>query len=147
VQVMDRIILDAERNHAFDGPGDAAIEDDAEATARAAWALASDRNVAAIAVFTCSGRTAFLMAKTRPPVPILAFTPEPETLRRLNLCWGVEPHLVPLAGSVEAMTEDVEQAIQGRKRAQPGQQIVLVASLPIGAMGPANFTLLHTLRA
>ena len=147
VQVMDRIILDAERNHAFDGPGDAAIEDDAEATARAAWALASDRNVAAIAVFTRSGRTALLMAKARPPVPILAFTPEPETLRRLNLCWGVEPHLVPLAGSVEAMTEDIEQAIQGRKRAQPGQQIVLVASLPIGAMGPANFTLLHSLRA
>jgi hypothetical protein len=30
---------------------------------------------------------------------------------------------------------------------QPGQQIVLVASLPVGSMGPANFTLLHTLRA
>ena len=30
---------------------------------------------------------------------------------------------------------------------QPGQQIVLVASHPVGAMGPANFTLLHTLKA
>jgi pyruvate kinase len=147
VQVMDRIILDAERNSSFDRPDDAAGEDDAEATARAAWALASDRNVAAIAVFTRSGRTAQLMAKARPPVPILAFTPEADTLRRMNLCWGVEPHVVPLANSVEAMIVDVEQVIRGTGRARPGQQIVLVASLPVGAMGPANFTLLHTLRA
>ncbi len=33
-----------------------------------------------MAVFTRSGRTAQLMAKVRPPVPILAFTPEAETL-------------------------------------------------------------------
>jgi len=146
VKVMDRIILDAERNSAFDRPDDADGEDDAEATARAAWALASDRNVAAVAVFTRSGRTAQLMAKVRPPVPILAFTPEAETLRRMNLCWGVEPHGVPLANSVEAMIVDVEQVIRATGRARPGQQIVLVASLPVGAMGPANFTLLHTLR-
>jgi pyruvate kinase len=144
---MDRIILDAERNSAFDRPDDASGEDDAEATTRAAWALASDRNVAAIAVFTRSGRTAQLMAKARPPVPVLAFTPEADTLRRVNLCWGVEPHQVPLANSVEAMIGDVEQVIRATGRARPGQQIVLVASLPVGAMGPANFTLLHTLRA
>lgn len=146
VQVMDRIILDAERNAVLEHRAEAAVDDDAEATARAARALASDRNVAAVAVFTRSGRTAQLMAKVRPPVPILAFTPEAATLNRLNLCWGVEPHLVPLVGSVEAMIEEVEQAIRARGRAEPGQQIVIVASLPVGAKGPANFTLLHTLR-
>ena len=144
--MMDRIILDAERNIVLEHAAEAAVDDDAEATARAARALASDRNVAAVAVFTRSGRTAQLMAKVRPPVPIMAFTPETSTLHRLNLCWGVEPHLVPLAGSVEAMIEDVEQAIRARGRAQPGEQIVIVASLPVGALGPANFTLLHTLR-
>jgi pyruvate kinase len=87
------------------------------------------------------------MAKARPPVPILAFTPEAETLGRLALCWGVEPHPVPLASSVEAMIDAVEHQIRGKGRASAGQQIVLVASLPIGAMGPANFTLLHTLSA
>jgi len=147
VQMMDRIIADAERNLTLPHPGEAAIQEDAQATVRAAWALASDRDVAAIAVFTRSGRTAQLMAKARPPVPILAFTPEAETLGRLSLCWGVEPHGVPLVASVEAMLENVEQVIRGKGRMQPGQQIVLVASLPVGSMGPANFTLLHTLRA
>lgn len=147
VQVMRRIIVDAEHNAAASPPMEGAVDDDAEATARAARALASDRNVAAVAVFTRSGRTARLMAKVRPPVPILAFTPEADTLCRLNLCWGVEPHLVPLAGSVEAMIEDVERAIRERMPGEAGRQIVIVASLPVGAMGAANFALLHTLRA
>jgi pyruvate kinase len=146
VQVMNRIIADAERNLTLERPGDTAVQDDAEATARAARALASDRDVAAIAVFTRSGRTAQLMAKARPPVPILAFTPEERTLNRLNLCWGVEPHRVPLAESVEAMLDAVERVIRGKGRVPAGRQIVLVASHPVGAMGPANFTLLHTLR-
>jgi pyruvate kinase len=146
VEMMHRIIVDAESNFALERPVETAVQDDAEATARAARALATDRDVAAIAVFTRSGRTAQLMAKARPPVPILAFTPEESTLNRLNLCWGVEPHRVPLAVSVEAMLDDVERVIRGRGRMPAGQQIVLVASHPLGAMGPANFTLLHTLR-
>ena len=67
VRMMDRIILDAERNLTLPHPGEAANQEDAQATVRAAWALASDRDVAAIAVFTRSGRTAQLMAKARPP--------------------------------------------------------------------------------
>ncbi len=66
-RMMDRIILDAERNLTLPHPGEAANQEDAQATVRAAWALASDRDVAAIAVFTRSGRTAQLMAKARPP--------------------------------------------------------------------------------
>ncbi len=146
VQMMDRIIADAERNLTLPHPGEAAVQEDAQATVRAAWALASDRDVAAIAVFTRSGRTAQLMAKARPPVPILAFTPEAQTLGRLSLCWGVEPHPVSLANSVEEMIDAVERQIRSKGRARAGQQIVLVASHPVGTMGPANFTLLHTLR-
>ena len=146
VEVMHRVIADAESNASLERPVETAVQDDAEATARAARALVSDRDVAAIAVFTRSGRTAQLMAKTRPPVPILAFTPEECTLNRLNLCWGVEPHRVPLAVSVEAMLAAVERLLRSKGRVQPGQQIILVASHPLGAMGPANFSLLHTLR-
>ena len=47
---------------------------------RAARELACDRDVAAIAVFTISGQTAQVMSKVRPEVPILAFTPNENTL-------------------------------------------------------------------
>src|SRR5256884_9342281 len=41
-----------------------------------------------IAVFTHSGFTARLISRYRPLVPIVAFSPEQETRRRLGLIWG-----------------------------------------------------------
>jgi pyruvate kinase len=149
VETMDRIIRDAE-SHAPQWSCVLADEvvitdDDAVATTQAAKALARDRDVAAIAVFTRSGRTAHLMSYTRPRVPIVAFTPEAKTFHQLSLAWGVIPHLVKKANSVEEMIARVRDACLASGLVNPGQQIVLVASLPIGEMGPPNFTLLHTI--
>lgn len=148
VRTMAQIILEAEGHSAEWGfePGEdlPPSGDDAVATTHAARALAHDRDVAAIAVFTRSGRTARLMSKARPQVPILAFTPEQETYRQMALLWGVVPHLVPKANTVEEMIQRVEQAGLGSALLEPGNQVVLVASFPIGAMGPPNFTLLQT---
>ncbi|HEY44406.1 MAG TPA: pyruvate kinase [Anaerolineae bacterium] len=149
VQTMSRIIIDAEEHAPEWGyrPLDevATTEDDAVATTHAARALAYDRGVAAIAVFTRSGRTARLMSKSRPQAPILAFTPEQITYQRMALFWGVIPYQVPMAHSVEEMIDRVRQACLASGIVRSGEQVVLVASLPIGAMGPPNFTLLHTI--
>ena len=115
------------------------------ATTHAARALAADRDVAAIAVFTRSGRTALLMSKARPNVPILGFTPERETFQCMAMHWGVSPQLVSKAQSVEEMIQRVEKAGREAGLLKQGDQVVLVASMPIGAMGPPNFTLLHTI--
>ncbi len=149
VETMDRIIRDAE-SHTLQwscvlAEEDLITDDDAFATTQAARALARDRDVAAIAVFTLSGRTARLMSYTRPRVPIVAFTPEAKTFNQLSLAWGVIPHLVKKANSVEEMISRVRDACLASSIVNHGQQIVLVASLPIGEMGPPNFTLLHTI--
>jgi pyruvate kinase len=114
------------------------------ALTRAARELAHDQDVAAVAVFTRMGRSALLMAKSRPCVPILAFTPEECTYRRLALAWGVQPHIVPFVDTVEEMFQCVEAALQDTGRVKPGQQIVLVCGFPIGDMRPPNMVLLHT---
>jgi pyruvate kinase len=150
VETMDRIIRDAE-SHALQWScvlveEDLITDDDAVATTQAARALARDRDVAAIAVFTLSGRTARLMSYTRPTVPIVAFTPEAKTYHQLSLAWGVIPNLVKKANSVEEMIDIVRNACLASGILNHGQQIVLVASLPIGAMGPPNFSLLHTIK-
>ncbi|HUS83895.1 MAG TPA: pyruvate kinase [Anaerolineales bacterium] len=149
VETMDRIIRDAE-SHALQWScvlpdKDLTTDDDAVATTQAARALARDRDIAAVAVFTRSGRTARLMSYTRPTVPIVAFTPEVKTFHQLSLAWGVIPNLVIKANSVEEMIDIVRSACLASGIVNHGQQIVLVASLPIGAMGPPNFTLLHTI--
>jgi pyruvate kinase len=147
VQLMDRIVLQAEAGfdawgHIQDVKSD--DRDDAVALTRAARELAHDQDVAAVAVFTRMGRSALLMAKSRPCVPILAFTPEDRTYRRLALAWGVQPHIVPFVDTVEEMFQCVEAALQDTGRVKPGQQIVLVCGFPIGDMRPPNMVLLHT---
>jgi len=120
--------------------------DDALSITRAARELAHDRNVAAIAVFTQTGRTAHLMAKARPRVPILAFTPARTTYQRLPMFWGVIPFLVPFANTLEAMLESVEKVILSTTTIQPGEQVVLISGFPVGALCPPNLALLHTIR-
>jgi pyruvate kinase len=147
VKLMNRIVLRAEAGfdawgHIQDVKSD--DRDDAVALTRAARELAHDQDVAAVAVFTRMGRSALLMAKSRPCVPILAFTPEDRTYRRLALAWGVQPHIVPFVDTVEEMFQCVEAALQDTGRVKPGQQIVLVCGFPIGDMRPPNMVLLHT---
>jgi pyruvate kinase len=147
VRTMSRIILDAEEHTSEWGyqlrKEGMVTDDDAIATAHAACLLASDRDVAALAVFTRSGRTAKLVSNVRPAAPILAFTPELKTFHRMSFYWGVIPLLVPMSHSVEEMIEHVREACLASEMVQVGDQVVMVASLPVGAMGPPNFTLLH----
>ncbi|HZD56461.1 MAG TPA: pyruvate kinase [Anaerolineales bacterium] len=159
VKTMDAIICEAESKlrkwgHWGGQLGEAASEeielkgtthDDALSITRAARELADDRNVAAIAVFTQTGRTAQLMAKARPEAPILAFTPSNSTYRQLPLLWGVTPHLVPYADTLEAMLEVVEKTIVAETPIRPGQQVVLISGFPVGAMRPPNLAILHTI--
>ncbi len=148
VEMMARIVKEAEAH--FGEWGKCKIElseptqDDAVSITRAARELAQDRSVATIAVFTQTGRTALLMSKARPNVPIVAFTPEIATYHRLGLMWGVEPILVPYASNVESMLAHVDNALIASTNVQMGDQVVMISGFPVGAMRPPNFALLHT---
>ncbi len=119
--------------------------DDAISICRAARELAHDRNVACAAVFTLTGKTALLMSKVRPRVPIHAFTPYQETFQRLSHYWGVIPHLVPFASDVEKMIAVVDQALQSSTIYENGQQVVIISGLPVNAQRSPNMALLHTI--
>lgn len=147
VQMMDRIVREAETHFIEWGQEQARIalgDEDAASMARAAQALANDSNVTAVSVFTMQGQTAWLISKVRPRVPILAFTPEQETFRRLSFLWGVSPQLVPYANTLEDMLRHVDAALTQTGTLQPGDQVVLVCGFPVGAQRPPNMALLHT---
>ena len=74
-----------------------------EATSAAAFRAAVDAGAVAIIACTLSGRTARVIARFRPPVPILAATPSEQTCRQLTLSWGVEPALT----ASHATTDDI----------------------------------------
>jgi len=149
VTTMDRIICQSEAAyHEWGYIQDQNIEDLREGIAivKAARELAHARNVAAIAVFTRSGQTANLMAKMRPQVPIVAFTPEERIYQRLSFLWGVFPHRVALVSNVEEMIRCVEIELLSTGLVLPGQQVVLIFGYPVGAMVPPNMTLLHKIK-
>jgi pyruvate kinase len=148
VEMMAAIANEAEEHMGEWGHFNPAMTDDlsyenALYITRAARELACDRDVAAIAVFTISGRTARLMSKARPGVPILAFTPNESAFNLMGTLWGVQPYIVPHSETVEDMLEQVKLAIAKSTELQPGQEVVLLAGFPIGAMRAANFLLLH----
>jgi len=150
VQMMASIIEAAEDHYSRWGlyqhfPDEVILHTDALSLTRAARELAHDRDVAAIAVFTETGRTARYMSKARPRVPILAFTPERTTYQQLGLLWGVTPYLVPFATTVETMLAHVETAIMAASDLSPGQQVVMISGFPVGAMREPNFALLYTI--
>ena len=62
--------------------------------ARVACQAAEASDASLIAAFTLSGVTARLLAHYRPPVPIVAFSPNQEVRRRLALLWGVVPRVL-----------------------------------------------------
>jgi pyruvate kinase len=148
VSMMDRIVRQAEAHFEQWGhPVDMEMDDhnDAVAVTHAARELAHDQDVAAIAVFTKLGRSALLMAKAKPAVPILAFTPEKKTYSRLALAWGVQPQTVPFMETVEEMFRCVESSLRASGNVKPGQQVVMVCGFPLKEMRTPNMALLHTL--
>ena len=112
--------------------------------ARAAQALANDKNVTAVACFTTQGRTAWLMSKIRPRVPVMAFTPDEVTYRRLAFLWGVRPQLIAFAHSLDEMLDLLDAALMRSDVVQAGDQVVLVCGYPVGDVRPPNMALLHT---
>ena len=152
VQMMVSIIGQSE-NHieewgqSFFDPTEDAVHDNAVSITRAARELAHDRSVAAIAVFTRSGRTARLMSKARPCVPILAFTPVEKTYRYLSMLWGTTPYLIPQAETIEEMLGVLDTAVIEGTPVKAGQEIVLIAGFPIHKMVPPNLALLHTVKS
>lgn len=145
VSTMDRIIKQSEGAYKEWGYAKDNNQDYSEGVSivKAARELAHGRDVAAIAVFTRSGRSAELMAKMRPNVPIVAFTPEEKIYQRLSFLWGVHPHRVDYSSSVEEMINCVEQEMVTSGLVSVGQQVVLIFGYPVGTMVPPNMILLH----
>jgi pyruvate kinase len=147
VRMMDRIINEAE-THFLEWGAESLVQgfekSDAASMARAAQALASDKNVTGVTCFTTQGRTAWLMSKIRPRVPIMAFTPDEKTYYRLSFMWGVRPQQVAFSNTLEEMLDHVDYELTKSDVVKPGDQVVLVCGFPVGAIRPPNMALLHT---
>ncbi|MEE9517887.1 MAG: pyruvate kinase [Candidatus Adiutricales bacterium] len=108
------------------------------AMSRAATWLARDVEPAVIVAATTSGSTARLIARYRPPQPVIGFTSELNTCRQLCLSWGVVPALAPACTSVDQMFDQVEEWLKKNGLAGPGDRIIVTAGIPLSVPGTTN---------
>jgi len=78
---------------------------------------------------TRSGKTAILISKFKPTVPIIAPTPNLTTLRKLKLFWGVSPCIVDEVNHIDKML-DISREI-AKKEIKEGTFIITLGH-PIG---------------
>ena len=115
------------------------------AIARAAAEVGRTVGASALVAFTQSGDTARLLAEHRSPIPLLAFTPVAEVRSQLTLTWGVETFLVPSVEHTDEMVRQVDGAMLGLGRMQPGEYVTIVAGSPPSTSGSTNAMRVHRL--
>jgi pyruvate kinase len=113
------------------------------AVADAACKAAEDIRARFVIACTDSGFTARLVSKFRPRTPIIAFTPEGHTRKRMCLYWGVQPKLMPSPTGTDKMIREVEKLLLEEKLVKKGDRIVITASAPLLGSGKTNLLKLH----
>jgi pyruvate kinase len=98
-----------------------------------------------IAVFTHSGFTARLVSRYRPLVPIVAFSPEATTRRRMALLWGVTPKSIADVKKIDALPAIAEKRLVEERLVKTGDVIGIVAGTPMGRRGTTNFMKFHVI--
>jgi pyruvate kinase len=140
-RMMARIITEAETSQfyrplASEQPGQRA--NIAEAVARNACDIARDIGARVIVAFTETGLSARYASKARPLVPIVAFSPNPATRRRLALLWGVVPQPFEALRNPDEMVDHAAAFLAAHGFASPGDKFVAIFGAPVGGSGTTN---------
>lgn len=113
--------------------------DTVAALAHGAWVMARDIGAEVIAVWTQTGGTARHLSRNGFRCPILAFTTDAQAVRRMNLLYGVVPHLrTALPKHRFDFATTVEKIVLEEQWAEPGDRMVLLAGVPFDRPGGAN---------
>jgi pyruvate kinase len=147
VRMMDRIIREAEASISdFPRPPHTSGLNVAETTAELICHASEELQMKVLAVFTQSGSTARLVSKYRPKPPIIAFSPDQETRRRLSLFWGVLPWTITRVRNTDELAELTEKRLLEERLVRRGDVVGIVAGTPFGTRGTTNFMKFHVIR-
>jgi pyruvate kinase len=139
VAMMDRIIREAESSVTeLPRPARSGELRIGEAIAEAICHAAEELRMSAVAVFTESGFSGRLVSKYRPRAPIVGFSPNQETRRRLSLYWGVLPRRIQRIRAIDQLAEIAEKRLREEGVVKRGDIVGIVAGTPFGARGTTN---------
>ncbi|MBW3660744.1 MAG: pyruvate kinase [Gemmatimonadetes bacterium] len=148
IEMMERITVTAEmemeRSPWQPHPGHVEpVEDYAHAICDAATLVAVEVGARWVVAFTQSGATPALLAKYRPRVPLVAFTPYRRVRNRLAIHWGVSPFVMDIPDTIDRLIEETERRLVKEAIAAEGETIVLVCGAPLDVGGRTNLMKIH----
>ena len=142
VQTMNAVALEVESDPTYRNVIEASRggvkQSVADGIVSAAREIAETADIKVICCFSQSGKTASLVARERPAVPIIAMTSLMGTARRMALTWGL--HCVKTE-EVYRFKEAVLNAARAARIegfAEPTDHLVVTAGVPFGQSGTTN---------
>jgi pyruvate kinase len=144
--MMSRIALEAESSQFFEqAPYASRATSVAEAIARGACNTAREVGARYIVAFTESGSSAMTVSLARPSVPIIAYSPNAKTRRRMALLWSVIPREMPAMHDADQLADWCTGDLLAAGFGSPGERVVIVFGAPIGVSGSTNSIRVHVL--
>jgi pyruvate kinase len=141
VKAMSSIALNTEQNIHYKKRflnREFKIKNTVDAISHATCGMAIDIDAKAIAVCSLSGMTARMVSRFRPHVPILGFTTEDKTLRKLSLSWGVIPVKCESYPSTEVLFYSAAKLAKTTLSLEKGDLMVMTGGVTNGKSGNTN---------
>jgi len=95
-----------------------------------------------IVPFSFLGDTARRVARLRPSTPIICFTPNEPTVRRLGVVWGLRTFVSKEHG-IAALLEEMDAKLLDQGLAEEGDRVVVVYGEPLGTPAHTNTVYVH----
>ena len=118
---------------------------DMESVAMSAVEIAEDIHAKALFVYTSSGRTAYMISRCKPTMPIVGMTPTQRVANQLLLSYGCHPFVIGKCANLTDVQKQVREVCKDQKIASKGDKIVVVVGLPFGLGTETNSVLVETL--
>ncbi len=130
VKMMEKILKETEEDNLIWKLRDMfGIErsDPTEAIAESAVITAEKIGASAIVVLTASGRTALIVSKFRPKMPVIALTPDEKVQRRISVLWGIRPERIPFIKNTDQMIKEGIALLKEKHLLKLGEFAVITA--------------------
>lgn len=141
IATMARIAEEAERNvdyNAMYRSSPFTLMDNTDAISHAAVNTAFDINAKAIVVYTESGVSARMVSRFRPGAVIVAMANNDRVYHQLSTSWGVVPTICQTFDNTDDMFINAEETVRRLGIAEPGDNIVITAGVPLGTKVGTN---------
>lgn len=149
VRVMNQIVQDSESDfdykEFFAQHAPLVYHDVPSAVTLATVKTAYSLGAKVIFAFTSSGRTAWLLSRLRPSMPIIAMTNNEKSYHQMAFNWGVIPVLNKEATTMRDSLNAISQFALSTKQVVNGDLVIVTAGTPFGISGTTNTMLVENI--